>query len=149
MQVRTHTGKLYALSRVKISYFIAVISEEIRFSHGRKYLALVLLRPDGFFYCGRMEGRLFKGISPWFEAARFARDIQVVMALRVMRLAAGGPLASVEAWRMMSEKFVTLGEANWAVLTTLASGGTVRAAAGKNYALYRRRVRANRRRMGA
>ena len=89
------------------------------------------------------------GITAWFEAARFGRDIQVVMTLRMMRLAAGGPLAGLEAWRMMTEKFVTLGEANWAVLTTLASGGGVRTAAGKSQALYRRRVRANRRRLDA
>jgi len=93
--------------------------------------------------------RLLNGIPAWFEAARFGRDIQIVMALRMMRLAAGGLPAAFESWRMVSEKMMTLGEANWAALTTMASGGSVQDATRKNYKLYRRRVRANRRRMGA
>ncbi|MFZ0621936.1 MAG: hypothetical protein WAM76_08040 [Pseudolabrys sp.] len=98
---------------------------------------------------GRTEGHLLNGIPAWFEAARFGRDIQVVMALRMMRLAVGGLPAAFETWRMVSEKYMTLGEANWAALTTMASGGSVQTATRKNYKLYRRRVRANRRRMGA
>lgn len=48
----------------------------------------------------------------------------------------------------VSEKMMTLGEANWAALTIMASCGSVQDATRKNYKLYRRRVRANRRRAG-
>ena len=89
---------------------------------------------------------MFNVMNAWFEAARFGADIQNVIALRMMRLAGGGPLAASEARRMVTEKVFALGEAQARILLALASGQSFDAA--KAYAPYRRRVRANRRRLG-
>jgi hypothetical protein len=64
----------------------------------------------------------------------------------MLRLAGGGPLAATEARRMISEKVSALGETQVRMLSALASGQNFDAA--KAYAPYRRRVRANRRRLG-
>jgi hypothetical protein len=96
--------------------------------------------------CPEGECVLFNVMNAWFEAARFGADIQNVIALRILRLAGGGPLAATEARRMISEKVFALGEAQVRILSSLASGQSVDVA--KAYAPYRRRVRANRRRLG-
>jgi len=41
-------------------------------------------------------------MNAWFEAAQFGADSQRVIALRLMRLASGGPEAAIEAERMIS-----------------------------------------------
>jgi hypothetical protein len=92
---------------------------------------------------------LFNIMNAWIEAARFGADMQRVMALRVMRLAAGGPGAEHEARQMMSEKLAAFGEAQGAIMTALMTGSSLDAAAARAYAPYRRRVRANSRRLGA
>jgi hypothetical protein len=98
-------------------------------------------------YGGREKDRaLFNVMNAWFEAARFGADVQNVIALRLLRLAGGGPLAATEARRMISEKVSALGETQVRMLSALASGQNFDAA--KAYAPYRRRVRANRRRLG-
>jgi hypothetical protein len=88
-------------------------------------------------------------MSAWFETARFAADTQRVVALRMMRLAGGGPLAATEATRMVAEKMAAFTEAQAAVAATMMTGGTFKAASRKAYAPYRRAVRANRRRLGS
>ena len=80
--------------------------------------------------------------------ARFSADVHRVATLRMMRLASGGPHAASEAQRMVSEKIAAFGEAQFAIAAALASGGSLNAAAARAYAPYRRRVRANRRRLG-
>ena len=98
-------------------------------------------------YGGREKDRaLFNVMNAWFEAARFGADVQNVIALRMLRLAGGGPLAATEARRMISEKVSALGETQVRMLSALASGQNFDAA--KAYAPYRRSVRANRRRLG-
>jgi hypothetical protein len=92
---------------------------------------------------------LFTMMNAWFEAARFASDSQRVIASRMMRLAAGGPLAATECTQMISEKVAAFSEAQGILLVALAKGGDISAAATKAYAPYRRAVRANRRRLGA
>jgi len=96
--------------------------------------------------CCAQNGSAFNVMNAWFEAARFGADIQNVIALRMLRLAGGGPLAATEARRMISEKVFAFGEAQVRILSSLASGQSVDVA--KAYAPYRRRVRANRRRLG-
>jgi hypothetical protein len=92
---------------------------------------------------------LFIIMNAWIEAARFASDSQRVVALRLMRLATGGPLAASEATQMISEKVAAFSEAQGAILAAMATGGSFHSAATKAYAPYRRAVRANRRRLGA
>jgi hypothetical protein len=88
-------------------------------------------------------------MNAWFEAARFGADSHNVIALRMMRLANGGPLAATEATRMVSEKVAAFTEAQGALMNALVTGSSLDAAAAKAYAPYRRAVRANRRRLGA
>ncbi len=87
-------------------------------------------------------------MTGWFEAARFGADVQRVMTLRMMRFATGDANAATEAARMISEKAAAFGEAQLAVMTALAKGHGMHTAARHAYAPYRRRVRANRRRLG-
>ena len=94
----------------------------------------------------------FSVLNSWFEAASFSVDVQRVVALRIMRLASGGPLAATEAQRMISEKISTFGEAQVAIVTAfatgrLATGSGLYAATAEAYAPYRRCVRANRLRL--
>jgi hypothetical protein len=87
---------------------------------------------------------LFSFVSTWFEAARFGMEAQLVMALRMMRLASGGPLAEAEARQMISEKVSAFEESQVAIVTALATGGGFYAATVGAYAPYQRRVRVNR-----
>jgi len=92
---------------------------------------------------------LFNFMNAWFEAARFGADSQRVIALRLMRLASGGPGAVVEAERMVAEKVAAFSEAHGAIFTALVTGSSLDAAAVKAYAPYRRAVRANSRRLSS
>lgn len=92
---------------------------------------------------------MFDVLNGWFEMARFNADVHRVMTLRMVRLASGGPGAASEVQRMVSEKVAAFGEAQMAVAAALAGGGSLDMAAARAYAPYRRRVRANRRRLGA
>jgi hypothetical protein len=65
-----------------------------------------------------------------------------------MWLASGGPIAATEAQQMVSEKAVAFYEAHSAMFTALMTGSSFNAAAAKAYAPIRRRVRANRHRLG-
>lgn len=86
-------------------------------------------------------------MNAWFEAAQFVADSQSVVAMRLMRIAEGGPLAAAEARQMISEKVAAFAEAQGAVFGALATGASLHNAATKAYAPYRRAVRANRRRL--
>ena len=88
--------------------------------------------------------------NPWLtltlDAARLGVEAQGVIALRLMRLAAGGPTAQVEAQRMVGEKTAAFFEAQLAFATALAQGKG-HTCHSKALGCYRRRVRANRRRL--
>lgn len=92
---------------------------------------------------------LFDFVSTWFEAARFGTEAQLVIALRMMRLALGGPIAVAEARQMILEKVSALEELQTAVMTALATGNGLYAAAVGAYAPYQRRVRVNCVRLGS
>lgn len=91
---------------------------------------------------------MFNLMTGWIEAARFGADVHRVIAVRMMRFAAGDANAATEASRMISEKTAAFGEAQVAMMTALAKGSSLQIAAARAYAPYRRRVRANRRRLG-
>ena len=76
-------------------------------------------------------------------AATFALGVEAVgvIGLRALKSASGGPTAAEEAWRMYSEKLVTLAELGGSRGTTPAE--TTRLAVTH----YRRKVAANRRRL--
>ena len=80
------------------------------------------------------------------DAWRLSADAGMVIALRSWRVMAGGPAAGRELQKAFSEK----AEAG-AELAGALAGGSVRtpeAAARKTLAVYGKRVRANRRRLG-
>lgn len=71
-----------------------------------------------------------------------------VIALRSLKLASGGAAATAEAERMVTEKVLAAAEAQskaWADALT----GAAHLTPGRTLALYRRKVRANRRRLSA
>ncbi len=73
------------------------------------------------------------------DASRLSLESQQVIALRLLKLARGGPAASREAKRMITEKMVALGEAT----EKSSSGRSARSVVNG----YRKKVRANRRRL--
>ncbi len=76
---------------------------------------------------------------PWFAATMLALESSHVVALRLPKLAAGGRRARIEAHRMVTEK-ISEAMAAGAILMGGGSGARV-------IAHYRRRVRANARRL--
>lgn len=89
--------------------------------------------------------------NPWLglslDAWTLGMEASSVMALRGLKLAAGGTAAQTEAARMVSEK-LEAGMALQAMAMTGGLGATPAGAAAKTLAHYRRKVRANRRRLG-
>jgi hypothetical protein len=88
--------------------------------------------------------------NPWLrlglDAWSLGAESAAVIGLRAMKMAAGGAAAEAEALRMVSEKV----EAGLALQTMALTGGlgvTPHGAAAKTVAHYRRKVRANRRRL--
>ena len=80
------------------------------------------------------------------DAMTLGVEASTVIALRGMKIAAGGPAADAEAKRMVQEKV----EAAMALQTLALTGALGWSAPGitsKTIAHYRRRVRANRRRL--
>lgn len=69
-----------------------------------------------------------------------------VIALRMMKLAAGGPAAGAEAERMVSEKMHAAAELQGRIWQDALSGAS-RLTPARTVAFYRRKVRANRRRL--
>jgi hypothetical protein len=74
-------------------------------------------------------------------------EAQSVIALRVLRLAAGGARAEAEGSRMLNEKTLAAGEAQVAATTAVMQGHKEHVVAGKALAVYSKRVRANKRRL--
>jgi hypothetical protein len=88
--------------------------------------------------------------NPWlhacFDAWSLGIEATSVVALRSMKLAAGGVASEVEAARMVSEK-VNAGLALQMLAVTGGLGTTPHGVARKTLAHYRRKVRANIRRL--
>ena len=90
--------------------------------------------------------------NPWFafslNAFQMGVEAQSVMALRLLRFASGGARSEAEATRMLAEN-VTAAAAEAQAVAALAamSGKQSHVVAGKALNVYRKRVRANRRRL--
>ncbi len=88
--------------------------------------------------------------NPWLrlglDAWSLGAESSAVIGLRMMKMAAGGAAAEAEARRMVSEK-VEAGVALQMLALTGGLGVTPHGAAAKTVAHYRRKVRANRRRL--
>jgi len=88
--------------------------------------------------------------NPWlrlsFDAWSLALESQAVIGLRTLKLAGGGAAAMAEAQLMVDEK-VEAGLALQVKALTGGLGATAPDAAARTMAHYRRKVRANRRRL--
>jgi hypothetical protein len=88
--------------------------------------------------------------NPWlrigFDAWALAFEASSVIGLRAMRIAAGGASAEDETRRMVSEK-IEAGMALQLKALSCALGPTAPVAAARTLQHYRRKVRANRRRL--
>lgn len=88
--------------------------------------------------------------NPWVNYAAawssLGFESSAVIGLRLAKLAGGGPAAALEAHRMVAEKTTAAVEAQWEMALALAAG-TGHRAGHKTLALYRRKVKANRRRL--
>jgi hypothetical protein len=82
-----------------------------------------------------------------FQTARLGWEAQSVIALRMMRLATQSAGSQTEARRMVTEKVAALAEAQAAAAGAEIKGGKDHHVAKKVLGVYRKRVRANRRRL--
>jgi hypothetical protein len=89
--------------------------------------------------------------NPWlalaFKTMQLGVETQSVIALRMMRLAAGGARGRTEATRMVGEKVGALAEAQTAAAAAILTGRAQKVVAGKVLTAYKKRVGANRRRL--
>lgn len=92
--------------------------------------------------------RTVNSLMPWFEAWRFAAETQQVIAKRMMLFWQSDPSAGREAARMVTEKVAAAVEAQAAAAAALMSGKSATTALKRAATPYRRRVRANRKRLG-
>ena len=83
----------------------------------------------------------------YFRLAQTAWDANSVVTLRMMRLASGGALAQRELQRMVAEKAIAIAQAQAAAATKMIKGGGIAAMQKSASDVYRRKVRANRRRL--
>jgi hypothetical protein len=83
----------------------------------------------------------------WMDAAVLGFQAQSVIAMRLLKIAAGGPAADAECKRMVREKFDAAAAAQAAALGALAGGASVDVAARLAMVPVRRRVNANHRRL--
>lgn len=81
-----------------------------------------------------------------FKAAQLGLEAQTVIGLRLMRLSSGGLAAAAEAELMVTEKAWTALEAQ-TEFARIALAGAPHRATSRTLDIYRRRVRANRRRL--
>ena len=88
--------------------------------------------------------------NPWLslsmDAMRLSMETQSVIGLRMVKAAFGGPDAGEEAALMISEKIQAAFDANLVVARSVLAGDGHLAPA-RAVALYRRRVKANQRRL--
>ena len=97
-----------------------------------------------------MARRRRTAATGWFDLAfdsmRLGAEVQTVIALRMMKLAAGGPGVDAETRRMVSEKVGAAMELGTKATISAMTGGAPVSPA-HAVAHYRRKVRANTRRL--
>ena len=81
------------------------------------------------------------------QTARLGWEAQSVIVLRLLRMAARGSGSQTESRRMVTDKVAALAEAQSAAATAVIKGGKSHRVAKKVLGIYKKRVRANRRRL--
>jgi hypothetical protein len=82
-------------------------------------------------------------VKSWVEAAQFSLEVQAVIAMRLMKIAAGGRGSGTECTRMVMEKFETVAAVQTAGALALAEGKSLEVATDLAMVPVKRRVRAN------
>lgn len=90
---------------------------------------------------------MFAYWQDFVDAAALSVAAQNVIAMRLIRIAAGGPVAQAECRRMVYEKFEAAVAAQAAAAGALARGKSMETATRVALAPIRARVRANQRRL--
>jgi hypothetical protein len=85
--------------------------------------------------------------KPWLDAMRFGFEVQSVIGLRLIKIAAGGAESNAEVTRMVTEKVKALADAQTAGAVALAQGKSVKTATKRAMTPIKRSVRANHRRL--
>jgi hypothetical protein len=89
--------------------------------------------------------------NPWLalslKAIQMGFEAQSVIALRMVRLAAGGARMEAEATRMITEKAAAAAEAQAVAAVAAIKGHPQHVVAGKTLKVFKKRVRANKRRL--
>jgi hypothetical protein len=87
----------------------------------------------------------------WFalagRAAVLGLEAQTVIALRLMRLAAGGNSSRTEAMHMVTDKIAALAEVQIIGATAFVTGQSAQIVVSKTLRNYKKRIGANRRRL--
>jgi hypothetical protein len=90
-------------------------------------------------------------LNPWvvltMRAFQLSWEAQSVIALRMMRFASGDVRGQAELNRMVVEKITAAAEAQVAAAAAMMNGHKDHVIAGKALTVYKKRVRANRRRL--
>ena len=86
-------------------------------------------------------------MKAWMDAVKFNLEVQSVVAMRLMKIAAGGTKGEAESTRMVQEKVEAAVAAQTAGTLALAKGKGVAAATKAAMAPVKKRVRANRKRL--
>jgi hypothetical protein len=85
--------------------------------------------------------------SDWVDAAIMAVESQSVIAMRLVKITAGGAAADAECEMMVAEKFAAVTAAHSAATTALFNGQSLQEVAALALAPVRSRVRANHERL--
>jgi len=88
-------------------------------------------------------------IKPWMEAAKFNLEIQSVVSMRLMKIAAGGAEAAAECVRMIQEKSTAVAAAQTTGSLALRKGWSIKGAPKAAMVPVKKKVRANRKRLSA
>ncbi len=98
----------------------------------------------------RIRRNSWLAAGPWMgiglDAWRLTLEAQTVIGLRTLKIASGGDLSGAESVRMVSEKVASTATLQGLALTGRL-GASPASAAARTLAHYRRKVRANRRRL--
>jgi hypothetical protein len=82
-------------------------------------------------------------MKSWMDAAAFALETQGVIAMRLIKIASGGPGGAAECRRMFFEKIGAASSAQTAAFLALAEGKSIEVATQLAIAPAKRQVRAN------
>jgi hypothetical protein len=106
--------------------------------------------PDAARLSSRRRG-FSQMFNPWFalslKAMQMGMEAQSVIALRMLRLASGGARMEAEATRMVTEKVAAAAEAQAVAAVATISGHPQHVVATKALKVFKKRVRANKRRL--